>query len=133
MPGICGLQRCVDNLLVTDQPGSMRQTAHADHFFDLERKPETGDLRQHRQTLGSLLPRPVRQVPAIQGHTPLIGIQFTAQCAEQAAFTGTVGTKNTQHLVGLHRQADIAQHLIGAPLQKQVFDTEHQVRPRSNR
>ncbi|MNJ33123.1 hypothetical protein D3C77_278020 [compost metagenome] len=133
MPGICGVQRRVDDLLITDQSRTMRQSAHADHFFDLERESETGDLRQHRQALGSLLTRPVRQVSAIQGHAPLTGIQLTAQRTEQAAFPCTIGAKYAQHLVGLQRQADITQHLIAAPLQEQVFDTKHQVRPRSNR
>ncbi|MNP60889.1 hypothetical protein D3C76_1560160 [compost metagenome] len=111
----------------------MRQTAHADHLFNLEGKTQAGDLRQHRQALGALLAWPVGQASVIQGHPPLAGIQLAAHHPEQAAFARTVGTQNPKYLAGLQRQADIAQDLVRATAQGQVLDSQHQARPRNSR
>ena len=127
------LQRLLHDLRIAHATAVMGQTAHGDHFLDTKGEIQTGALRQDGQAPGALRSGPVIERTLIQRHLPGAGRQLAGHRRQQGALARTVGPQHTQHFAGVQLQIDATEHHTLAAADFQLFNPQHQLRPRTSR
>ena len=77
---------------------------------------------------GAGMQRQSRDVPALVGHTPALGLDAAGEHLEQAGLAGAVGADDAQHLAAIHLEADAVQDLAPAEVEVNIFAGEEPLR-----